>query len=74
MEIFLQWYDDLDDLVGAARFAAPRMLGFLLAVVLFAATGLACVLLPGVFIAGAAALATLFLIERVRNRLTSAKG
>ncbi len=73
MEIFLQWYDDLDDLVGAARFAWPKILGFLLAVTLFAATGLACILLPKVLLTVAAAMISFFLIELIRNRLTSAR-
>jgi hypothetical protein len=74
MEIFLQWYDDLDDLMGAVRFAWPRILGFLLAVTLFAATGWACILLPKVFLTVAAALVSFFLVELIRNRLVSARG
>ena len=73
MEIFLQWYDDLDDLVGAVRFAWPKIIGFLLALTLFAATGLACIVLPGVFLTVAAALGSFFLVELIRNRLSSAR-
>lgn len=68
MEIFLQWYDDLDDVVGVVRFAWPRILGFLFALTLFIATGVACVMQPKVFIAVAAVASSAFLVEALRQR------
>jgi hypothetical protein len=68
MEIFLQWYDDLDDIAGVIRFAWPRILGFLFALSLFIATGVACVMVPKVFVAVAATASSAFLIEALRQR------
>ncbi len=68
MEIFLQWYDDLDDIIGVVRFAWPRILSFLVALTLFIATGVACVMVPKVFVAVIATASSAFLIEAVRKR------
>ena len=68
MEIFLQWYDDLDDVVGVVRFAWPRIFGFLCALTLFVATGIACVAQPKVFIAVVAVASSAFTVEALRRR------
>ena len=48
MEFILLWIDELDDAIGALRHLAPKILGFLLAVALFASTAFAIVIAPQV--------------------------
>ena len=51
MEFLLLWVDELDDALGAVRHLAPRIVGFLIALALFAATGFALVLAPEITLA-----------------------
>lgn len=46
MEFLLLWADNLDDALGALRHLAPKILGFIAAFALFAATGFALLLAP----------------------------
>ncbi|MGH8188481.1 MAG: hypothetical protein ACREUC_18130 [Steroidobacteraceae bacterium] len=68
MEFLLLWVDELDDAMGAARHLAPRIVGFLIALALFAATGFALVLAPQLTLAGAAGVASVSLFEVLRRR------
>jgi hypothetical protein len=68
MEFLLLWIDDLDDAMGAVRHLAPKILGLLLAVALFAATGLALSLAPHATLALAALVLSASLLETVRRR------
>jgi hypothetical protein len=68
MEFLLLWADDLDDALGALRHLAPRLLGLLLALGLFAATGLALVRAPQLTLAALAVMLSASLIEAVRRR------
>ncbi|MET0986477.1 MAG: hypothetical protein ABW034_13835 [Steroidobacteraceae bacterium] len=69
MEDLLLALDELDDAVAAARHLAPRLLGFLAALVLFALTVLGFLILPKVTLAAAAVLLSIVLIDRVGRRL-----
>lgn len=68
MENMLLWIDDLDDALGALRHLAPKILGFLLAVVLFAATGFALSFAPQTTLAVAGIVLSASLFETVRRR------
>ena len=68
MEFLLLWVDDLDDALGALRHKAPKILGLLLAIALFAATGLALSLAPQATLAAAGLLLSVSLLESVRRR------
>jgi hypothetical protein len=68
MEFMLLWADDLDDALGALRHLAPRILGLLLALGLFAATGFALVLAPQLTLAAIALVLSATLVETVRRR------
>ncbi len=68
MEFLLLWIDDLDDALGALRHLAPKILGFVLAIVLFAATGFALTLAPHATLACAGFVLSASLIDRVRRR------
>ena len=70
MEFLLLWLDDLDDALGALRHFAPKILGLLLALALFAATGFALSRIPHATLAVAAVL-SVTLFESVRRRRTS---
>ena len=72
MEVFLLWIDELDDMFSAARHLAPKVLGFLFALSLFAATGFALSLTPHATVAVAALVLTATLAEAVRRRLARA--
>ncbi|MBB6096077.1 hypothetical protein HNQ60_004968 [Povalibacter uvarum] len=69
MEFLLLWIDDLDDAFGALRHLAPRIIGFLVACALFAATGFALVVAPHVTLAIIALVLSAFLFEFARQRL-----
>lgn len=69
MEFLLLWIDDLDDAVGALRHLAPKILGFILALALFAATGIALVVAPHTTLAILAFVSSVSLIEVARRRL-----
>jgi hypothetical protein len=68
MEFLLLWIDDLDDAVGALRHLAPKILGLLFAVVLFAGTVLALSLAPQATLAVAACVMSASLVEVARRR------
>ncbi|HEX7116652.1 MAG TPA: hypothetical protein VF193_16110 [Steroidobacter sp.] len=69
MEFLLQWVDELDDALGMLRHLAPRILGLLLALGLFLATGFALLLAPAVVLpALALVLSFLLIVESVRRR------
>jgi hypothetical protein len=74
MEFLLQWADELDDALGVIRHYAPRILGMIAALALFAATGYALVFVPYFTLAafGLILSATLFeAFRRLRARLTA---
>jgi hypothetical protein len=68
MEFFLQWADELDDLMGLVRHFAPKILAFIVAVALFALTGFALLLAPGVTLAIIGLVLSASLVEAVRRR------
>jgi hypothetical protein len=68
MEFLLLWADELDDAMSALRHLAPRVLGLLLALGLFAATGCALVLAPQLTLAVMALILSALLIETFRRR------
>lgn len=68
MEFLLQWADDLDDAMHALRHLLPSIVGFLVALALFAATGAALVLAPHVAVPVAAVGASASLFEMARRR------
>jgi hypothetical protein len=68
MEFLLLWADNLDDAIGALRHLAPKILGFLCALALFAGTGFALVLAPQVTLAVLAVTLSAGLIEAARRR------
>jgi hypothetical protein len=68
MEFLLQWIDELDDLVGAVRHLAPKVLGFVCALALFASTGFALLLAPGLTLAIIGLVLSASLVEAVRRR------
>jgi hypothetical protein len=69
MEILLLWVDELDDALAVLRHYAPRILGLLVALALFAATGFALVYAPHVTIGVIAVALSATLFEAVRRRL-----
>ena len=68
MEFLLLWVDELDDVVGALRHLAPKILGFLAAVLLFVGTALALSLAPQATLGVVGAVLSASLIEAVRRR------
>jgi len=68
MEFLLLWVDDLDDAIGALRHLAPKIVGLLFAVALFAATGFALIAAPHVTLPVLAAVGCASLIELGRRR------
>jgi hypothetical protein len=70
MEFLLLWADELDDAMAVLRHYAPRILGLLVAVALFAATGFALVVAPHVTLAAFAVLLSATLVESLRRRLS----
>lgn len=67
MEFLLLWADNLDDALCALRHLAPKILGFVAAFVLFAATGFALVTVPQAALAAIALVLSAALIECVRR-------
>ena len=67
MEFLLQWIDEMDDALGALRHLAPRILGLLLALVLFAASGFGLVLAPHLTVAALAVVLSAALLEGARR-------
>jgi uncharacterized membrane protein len=72
MEFMLLWIDELDDALGALRHLAPKILGFLAAAALFAATGFALILAPHIALTVIAVVLSASLLEVVRRKLTRA--
>ena len=68
MEFLLLWADNLDDALGALRHLAPKILGFIAAFALFAATGFALVLAPEAALGMIGLVMSASLIEGVRRR------
>ena len=68
MEFFLLWADDLDDALGAARHLAPRILGLIMALALFAATGFVLVHASHAVLGGVALALCATLLEMIRRR------
>ena len=71
MEFLLLWADNLDDALGALRHLAPKILGFIAAFALFAATGFALVLAPQAALGVIGLIMSASLIEAVRRRRTA---
>jgi hypothetical protein len=71
MEFLLLWADNLDDALGALRHLAPKILGFIAAFALFAATGFALVLVPEAALGVIGLIMSASLIEAVRRRRTA---
>lgn len=72
MELLLQWLDNLDDVFGAVRHLAPRILGLLAAVGLFAATVTALIFAPHVTLVVIAFALSVSLLEGARRLITRA--
>ena len=68
MEILLLWADELDDALAVLRHYAPRILGMIAALALFAATGFALILAPHVTLAVFAVILSAALFELLRRR------
>ena len=71
MEFLLLWADNLDDALCALRHLAPKILGFIAAFALFAATGFALVLAPEAALGVIGLIMSASLIEAVRRRRTA---
>jgi hypothetical protein len=69
MEDLLLVLDELDDAVATARHMSPRLLGFVVALLLFALTVMSFVFLPKFTLAAVGVLLSIVLIERVCRRL-----
>jgi hypothetical protein len=68
MEFLLQWADELDDALAVLRHYAPRILGLIAALALFAATGFFLILAPHVTLAVFAVILSATLCETLRRR------
>ena len=68
MEFLLQWADDFDDAMGALRHLAPSIGGFLIALMLFAATGFALLAAPHTTLVVLAVLGSAVSLEVYRRR------
>jgi hypothetical protein len=68
MEFLLQWADELDDALAVVRHYAPRILGFIVALALFAVTGFALMRAPQVTLAAFAVILSGTLLETLRRR------
>jgi hypothetical protein len=69
MEFLLLWADELDDALAVLRHYAPRILGLLVAIALFAATGFALMYAPHVTLAVFAVVLSGTLFEALRRRI-----
>jgi len=69
MEFLLLWIDEMDDALGALRHMAPRIVGLLLALALFATTGFGLALAPHVTLTALAVVLSASLLEVARRRL-----
>lgn len=68
MEFLLLWADNLDDALGTLRHLAPKIVGLLVALALFALTGFALVLAPQATLAVIGLVLSASLFERLRRR------
>jgi hypothetical protein len=68
MEFFLLWADELDDALAVLRHYAPRILGLVAALALFALTGFMLILAPQVTLAAFAVILSATLFEALRRR------
>lgn len=68
MEFLLLWADELDDALAVLRHYAPRILGLIAALALFAATGFFLILAPHVTLAVFAVILSAALCESLRRR------
>ncbi len=68
MEFLLLWADNLDDALGAVRHLAPKLIGLLLAIALFAMTGIALILAPHALLAATGLILSAALVEGVRRK------
>ena len=68
MEFLLLWADELDDALAVLRHYAPRILGLLVALALFAATGFALMLAPHVTLKTFAMILSSTLFETLHRR------
>ena len=68
MEFLLLWADELDDALAVLRHYAPRILGLIVALALFAATGFFLILAPHVTLAVFAVILSAALFETLRRR------
>ena len=68
MEFLLLWADELDDAMAVLRHYAPRILGLIAALLLFAATGFALILAPHVTLVVFAVVFSTPLFETLRRR------
>jgi hypothetical protein len=68
MEILLLWADELDDVLAVLRHYAPRILGLIAALALFAATGFALILVPHATLVAFAVVLSATLVETLRRR------
>jgi membrane protein implicated in regulation of membrane protease activity len=68
MEFLLLWIDELDDTIGALRHLAPKIMGFLIAIALFVATGFALIWAPQVTLAIIGLVLSASLVEAFRRR------
>jgi len=68
MEFLLLWADDLDDAVGALRHLAPKFMGLLFALALFAGTCFALILTPHLTLALLAVSISAAIVEVARRR------
>jgi hypothetical protein len=73
MEVFLLLLDELDDVAGVIRHVWRRVMGLLLALALFCATGWLLLHQPLLSAVGVAAVLSFALLERVRRRLLEAR-
>jgi len=68
MEFLLLWADELDDALAVLRHYAPRILGLIVALALFAATGFALVHAPHVTLGAFGVILSASLLESFRRR------
>lgn len=68
MEFMLLWMDNLDDALCALRHLAPKIIGFLFATALFAATGFALIVSTQVTLAILVITGSVTLMEQARRR------
>jgi hypothetical protein len=68
MEFLLLWADELDDAMAVLRHYAPRILGLIAALALFAATGCALIFAPQLTLAAFAVILSATIFETLRRR------